>query len=395
MRAAPATDISTGDADSSALPVSSAGQRCHALVVSAGGAEAKGGVGRIIKYFSNSWAMNPAAPRLDFIDTTKDKPGFSNVGVFLGAVLQSLRLVLTKRVSLVHVHVAANGSVLRKGCFIYGAAMFRTPTILHMHGADFAEFWQRLPKVVRHFARHCFRCADRVIVLGTYWREFALREMALDMGRVVMLPNAVPVPSQLPAKENDEPVILFLGRIVPEKGPADLIQALASPEIASLSWRCVFAGVGDVSDLRQLTDELRLTDRFEFLGWQPVEAAYGLLSKADIFALPSYNEGLPMAILEAMAHGAAVVTTPVGSNTDAITDRVTGLIHPPGNIPALVRALHELIGRPELRARLQRQAYEKCLQEFSIEKYASRLLMLYESIAHRPEKRVGRRRTNF
>lgn len=97
------------------------------------------------------------------------------------------------------------------------------------------------------------------------------------------------------------------------------------------------------------------------------------LRGASVFLLPSYAEGLPMAILEARAHGLAVVTTPVGGIPDAITDGETGILIPPGDIAALTAACICLLRNSELRSRLGEAARQRARDRFAVQGVLARL----------------------
>jgi glycosyltransferase involved in cell wall biosynthesis len=133
-----------------------------------------------------------------------------------------------------------------------------------------------------------------------------------------------------------------------------LVEALAgiaksNPE---LSWRAVIAGDGAVEETRQAIADAGLADRITIPGWVGPADADRLLRAADILTLPSFDENLPMSVIEGMAHGLAVVATPVGAVEDILADDRTGLLVPPGDAAALAEALKRLLREPDTRARL-------------------------------------------
>jgi glycosyltransferase involved in cell wall biosynthesis len=175
--------------------------------------------------------------------------------------------------------------------------------------------------------------------------------------------------------------LLFLGRVGVRKGVADLLQALASPVLAAHSWHIDLAGDGDIEAYADRARALGLQDRVRFHGWTDPAP---LLARADILVLPSRNEGLPVAIIEAMAHGLPVVATPVGAIEEAVRHEQTGLIVPPRNPGALAAALARLIADPALRHRLGAAGRERYLAEFEIGAFNDRLqAMLAQVIAAR------------
>ena len=175
----------------------------------------------------------------------------------------------------------------------------------------------------------------------------------------------------------------FLGRFGDRKGVPELLRALAEPRLATLRWTAVLAGDGAVERFRARwaarAERARSRCRLGRRSRGPRQ-----LAAADILVLPSLNEGLPMAVLEAMAPGLAVVTTPVGAIPDAIQDGETGLLVPARDAAALAEALARLIVDPALRRRLGEQARARFAAEFSIDAYGPAAGAIYAAALERP-----------
>ena len=159
---------------------------------------------------------------------------------------------------------------------------------------------------------------------------------------------------------------MFLGYLSARKGVPELLEALASPAMAALPWRATLAGGGPVDEFRARADALGLAGRVAFPGWIDQSAASALCADADILVLPSHAEGLAMSVLEGLAHGLAVVTTPVGAHAEVIEPERSGLLMPPGDVAALAAALARVIGDPELRERLRAGARQRFLDRFDV-----------------------------
>jgi glycosyltransferase involved in cell wall biosynthesis len=177
--------------------------------------------------------------------------------------------------------------------------------------------------------------------------------------RVIANPCAEPTdehPAVLAGLPQHAPVILGVGRLVPQKRFDLLIEALASDQDALEEWHLVLVGEGPLqAELEQRVAAAGLTGRVHFPGRTP--AIGGWYRRADIFALSSDFEGYPNALLEAMARGLAVVATDCETGpADLVEDGVNGLLVPPGDQRALAEALVRLAGDRDLRARLGRAA---------------------------------------
>jgi glycosyltransferase involved in cell wall biosynthesis len=125
---------------------------------------------------------------------------------------------------------------------------------------------------------------------------------------------------------------------------------------------------------------LNLSDRVYLPGWQTAEQVHDLLDAADILFLPSHHEGLPMAILEAMASGVAVVASPVGAIPDAIVDGESGLLVPCGDVDALSKAILRLLRDPALRQRLASNARARFERLFTIDRTAAAVATVYREL---------------
>ena len=128
---------------------------------------------------------------------------------------------------------------------------------------------------------------------------------------------------------------MFLGYLSARKGVPELLEALASPALAALRWRATLADGGPVDEFRGRSADLGLADRVTLPGWIDQPTATALCAAADILVLPSHAEGLAMSPLEGLAHGLAVMATPVGAHGEVIEPEQCGLLVPPGDIPAL------------------------------------------------------------
>jgi glycosyltransferase involved in cell wall biosynthesis len=174
-------------------------------------------------------------------------------------------------------------------------------------------------------------------------------------------------------------VIGTIARLTKEKGHIYLIEA--AKNIASVFPGTTFLIVGDGNERDRLEKRVRqlgLEDRVIFTGQR--KDIIDILSILDIFVLPSITEGLPIALLEALASRLPAVATTVGAVPKVILDRETGLLIEPGSPESLRRAISELLSNQERARRLGDQAYRKVEKEFSAKSMAARYFNLYSEI---------------
>lgn len=321
----------------------------------------------------------PAEIQIKHISTHEDGTLARRIFVFGQAVLLLLWKLLKKDVDLAHIHLAERGSVLRKGILTLIAILFGKPVLLHAHGSEFKPFYESLPEWGQQLVARIFRQSTYFIVLSESWQDFYKSSLNLRTEQVAVLPNAIEIPTIVPDRQGSELVkFLFLGRIGDRKGAFDLIRAFAqlSPEGKKRS-QLVLAGDGEVERARKEVASLELQNSVSILDWVDSEKRNDLFSTADVFVLPSYNEGLPMALLEAMSWGLPAIATPVGGIPEAIVPNENGLLVEPGNIEQLSAAMQSLIDNENLRLSLGTAARTLVARRFDIEKYCSSLARLY------------------
>jgi len=300
--------------------------------------------------------------------------------VFSSALFRFILLLVAQRVDIVHFHVSERGSVARKSLLVCLARLFRKPVVMHTHGCEFHVFYERLPSFLQHIVVRIFQSCAYVITLSQSWKQYYETQLSLPPEHVIVLHNPVELPEQLPERKGNSTVrFAFLGRVGQRKGAFDLIKAYAqlSPEHKQCS-ELTLAGDGVVEQAHEMVKELDLEDQVSVLGWINPEERNQLLQSVDVFVLPSYNEGLPVAMLEAMAWGLPVITTPVGGIPEVVTHAKDGILVQPGNLEQLTGSLERLIEDEELRLKMGNNARSR-VTPLSLDTYYVALAGLYWS----------------
>ena len=286
---------------------------------------------------------------------------------------------LRDRPAIVHAHTASRASFFRKSLLLWLARCSGARTIFHLHGASFREFVRdESGPLARWWIRHTLEASSAVIALSPEWAAF-LGQFA-PAARVEVVPNSVPL-GAAPPPEGEPGRILFLGRAGERKGLFDLLDAVASLQASHPALRLAIGGDGDLDAVRQRCQALGIAAHVEILGWVGPAERTAQLARAAIFCLPSHAEGLPMAMLEAMAAGRPVVVTPVGGIPGAVNDQDNGLLVPVRDPTALAAALAALLDDAALRQRLGRHARLTVQQRFSTEVVVHKLAALYRALA--------------
>ena len=218
-----------------------------------------------------------------------------------------------------------------------------------------------------------------VIALSESWGQF-VRAFAPG-ARVAVVPNAVPLPPLAPGGGEVPGRVLFLGRMEAGKGVFELLAAGAvlAPRFPAL--RLVFGGEGDLQAVRRRAAELGIAGHVELPGWIDAQRREAELARASVFCLPSHAEGLPMALLEAMAARKAVVASSVGGIPEVVRDGDNGMLVPPRDAAALAAALAGVLGDDALRMRLAQGARATIEHQYSTEVMCGKLSAIYRELA--------------
>lgn len=347
------------------------------------GLAVRGGVSaveRLIVEQMPSVDRQPVRILLRHVPTMEEGSLFRRGIVFLRAVTALQRALRNPDPLIVHINFASRGSTLRKMILAWMTQRARRPLILHAHGGGFDVFYRRLPAVLRQQVCDIFQSADQFVVLSSQWRSFYVSECELAPSQVTVLPNPVRIPAAVPDRRKRARVqFLYLGRMSEEKGAFDVVRAFAGldPALRARS-QLVLAGNGDIEGVTRLAQPLGAS--VLVLPWVDALARDRLLAQSDVFVLPSYREGVPMALLEAMAAGLPVIATPVGGIPDVMEHGTHGALVRPGSIPELGAALAAMI-REENRRLAQGASARERAATFDVASYASRLKGLYQRIA--------------
>jgi len=304
------------------------------------------------------------------------------LGGFLGWALRQRRAF-----EVVHAHnlpAALTAALLRP--------LLRAPVVVKLPNAVGIEQFGR-----RRLGRLRWRVLrdqiDRFVAVNAEI-EGRLLAMGVAAGRIVRIPNGVEAPAGLSGAEAagvrrtlgvnpHAPVVVYLGRLIPDKGLAWLLRAWADVVPAEPASHLLIVGDGpDGARLRDLADRLGIAASVSFLGHRTDVAA--LLGIADVLVHPSRSEGMSNAVLEGMSHGLAIVASDVPGNRALVEPGREGLLVPYEDGPGLTAALLALLGDADLRRRLGREAAAVSASTFSLDAVATAYHALYQDLIARP-----------
>ena len=297
-----------------------------------------GGISAVIQYWSK------------YIEGLRYYPSFKE-GNFLIKILWYLyayiKLFLVflfdRRVKILHSHTAAGSDFRRTASFVNLAKFFGKKVIIHSHASMFKDFYNNSTLKRREGILTILNKSDRLIVLSESWREWFVR-IGVEENKIVILHNITDYPVLIDMEKSDTKLkLLFLGEIGKRKGVFDLIKAVVDHRDELKDKIELRIGGNKQEDIiRKSIKDNKLSDFVFFEGFVTGEKKITLLNWADLYILPSYNEGLPISILEAMSYGMPIISTPVGGIPEVV-DNNNGVLVPPGCADKIFAAINKYI----------------------------------------------------
>lgn len=291
----------------------------------------------------------------------------------------TLLLMFDKRIKIVHIHGAANASFERCKMFINLAKCLKKKVILHEHAADFVDYYSASNN--KNDIQSTLNSCDRLIVLSKSWQDY-FASIGVTKNKIKVLNNIVSPPELHPEfHTNDGKLhLLYMGEISKRKGGFDLLKAVADHREQFEGKLLLRMGGNEVDgDIKSFIHEHHLESIVTYEGWIAGQKKIECLNWEDVYILPSYNEGLPIAILEAMAYHHPVISTPVGGIPEVLQDGYNGTLVRPGNTEEIAKAIISYINLPDIIKHQGENSY-KAVQPFFPESVFSSLKQIYQKL---------------
>lgn len=339
-----------------------------------------GGMYKVADYLIQSQAAVEGGPVLRPLDTRGSGSAAASLWQVVRAVGRLARARMGGRLAGVHVNMAERLDFVRESIVLAACRALGIPTVLHLHAAQLHHSYARLPRPLQALVRWIFSLPQACVVLGKVSATFVTRELRVPPERVEVVINGVPEPvaPRRRAGHRQAPQVLFVGNLSERKGVSDLLQALVQPALAGVPLQLTLAGGGDIAGYAAQAERLRVAHRVRFFGWADQAQLGRLLAEADVLVLPSYDEGLPLAILEALAHGVAVVCTPVGEIPHVLAHLRDACFVEPGDPASIARGLAQVLTAHELRERLERNGRALHEAQFSLARFAAGVARIHQ-----------------
>ncbi len=298
--------------------------------------------------------------------------------IFLPVIF--LRILLGKKIDVVHINTAFSvRSILRDFVLTLTAKFTGLPVILHLHGGRFLT--QEIGSFfLKKITEEMLFSADKVLVLSRKEKENLLENY--PQLNIEVFPNLIDL-AEIPDFEkasNVVQIMIFFGRIDENKGLKEIIKTCRILRNDGFEFRFKVYGTGRQKDF--FIGEMKevLGEKFSYEGIVSGKEKWKVLAEADIFLLPSYFEGMPLSMLEALAAKCVVIASNVGSIGTVIKDGVNGFLVQPHETEQIVEKIKPLLLNKTDRKKIQNNARKTILERFSVKEHSANLKEIYETV---------------
>jgi len=264
-----------------------------------------------------------------------------------------------------------------------------TPMLSNINYIKIQSLYSLLTKISARFVSYPVELkhieSSDIITTVTESVAQELKEYGLNPDEISVVSNGVDEKIFYPSKkesENNKKNIMYAGRIDREKGLFDLVESAKSICSQKADVSFIIAGDGrDLNKLKRKIKKMGLQNRFTFLGQIEKDQMIKLYQNATLFILPSYREGLPTVLLEAMSCGLPVIATDVRGNRDLISNGENGLLVPPKDPKKMAETIITLLEDEKLMERLGKNARKTIIEKYTWNDIFDKFLKYYKSIA--------------
>lgn len=256
-------------------------------------------------------------------------------------------MLFVRSVKIVHIQGAAFASFERNVFFVKVGKLFGKKVVMHMHCADFESYYN--PSKHKQRIVDTINACDLYLVLSDSWKQY-FESIGVKSNIIKVLNNTITPPVTKRVKRSTDILnLLYLGVIGQRKGIYDILNALKdNKEMFEGKVVLRIGGNQEEEKLQACINEYGLQGMVKFEGFVSGEKKIECLNWADVYILPSFNEGLPIGILEAMSYRHPIISTPVGGIPEVVKDGVNGIMVKPGNVQEIAKAISAFVGDKKL-----------------------------------------------
>ena len=342
----------------------------------------KGGIAAVVNGYRGSQLEKDF--NIIYVESYKDGGKITKFLKAITGYFHFAKVLLVDRPDLVHIHSSFGPSFYRKMPFIYMAFWAKKPIINHIHGADFDEFYVNVSEKKKRLIKKTYNKCYVLIDLYEEWKK-RLSQIVPE-SKITIIENYSilhedALEQRLNRKCNN--TVLFLGELGKRKGCYDIPNVIKRVKKVIPNVKFVLAGAGSETDeqtIKQLINEKGVAENTVFPGWIRGEQKDKLLRESDVFFLPSYNEGMPMSILDAMGYGLPIVSTNVGGIPKIVHTHENGACCYSGDVSSMAKEIVEMLKNDELLKLYAKHSVDIVYKNYSFEIHLKKLENVYDRI---------------
>lgn len=333
----------------------------------------KGGIASVVNGYRNS--MLEKDFKVTYIESYCEGNKLNKLLKAMIGYLSYIKVLTWDKPDLVHIHSSFGSSFYRKVLFIYLSRIAKVHIFNHIHGAEFDDFYTNASPIKKVLIKNTYEKCDKLIALSDEWKE-KLSQIVSPENITVIENYSIIVDNVVRHKCNKR--ILFLGEIGKRKGCYDIPAVVEKVERKIQDCKFILAGTGEINNIKALLRKRGVENNVVFPGWLRGKEKDEQLRKSDVFFLPSYNEGMPMSVLEAMGYGLPIVSTNVGGIPRIVHNSKNGYICQPGDTDGFAKAIIEILQDAEELKAFSNCSYEIVREKYSLESHLKLIEELYQ-----------------
>lgn len=340
----------------------------------------KGGIAAVVNGYRGSQLEKDY--KIIYVESYKDGSKFAKLLKGIGGYFHFAKVLLIDRPDIIHIHSSFGPSFYRKMLFIYMASWAKKPIINHIHGADFDEFFVNASVKKKQQIKKVYSKCSILIALSEEWKERLSRIVPED--KILIIENYSTLcndalEQRLNRKCNN--TVLFLGELGKRKGCYDIPKVVREVKKKILGVKFILAGSGSEADetaIKNLVIEEGVNENVIFPGWVRGFEKEWLLREADVFFLPSYNEGMPMSVLDAMGYGLPIVSTNVGGIPKIVHDGENGFCCDTGDVKVMSAGIIKILENKNVLESMSKESFRIVKNGYSLENHLKLVEEVYE-----------------
>lgn len=339
----------------------------------------KGGIASVVNGYRGSQLEKDC--EITYVESYCDGTKLKKLLKAIRGYFSFVWVLMFYRPDLVHIHSSFGPSFYRKIPFIVLSNWFRKPVVNHIHGAEFDVFYRNASVKKKALIRKIYNRCDKFIALSVEWKENLSEIVPIEKIAVVSnysQLNYEAFQERKSRKTNNR--VLFLGELGERKGCFDIPKVVKQVVQKVPNVKFVLAGDGSNADklaIRQLIYKEGVEKNVILLGWIRGDEKDQQLKDADLLFLPSYNEGMPMSVLDAMGYGLPVVSTNVGGIPKIVVNGLNGYCCNPGDIEAFSNDIISILKSERLQSKYSEESYQIVMKKYSLASHIEKIEQVY------------------